>query len=140
MPRFVVHEHHASRLHWDFRLELGGALASWAVPKGPSMDPAHRRLAVRVEDHELSYIDFQGTIEEGGYGAGEVLIWDRGEFTLLSGGVGQGRMEFELMGEKLRGAFALFLMKGKEKEWLLVKKRDAHEQRGFTLRQALAGD
>jgi len=137
MPRFVVHEHHASHLHWDLRLETGGVLVSWAVPKGPSMDPAHKRLAVRVEDHELSYIDFEGTIEEGSYGAGEVVIWDTGEFRSLSGSVEEGKLEMEIMGGKLRGAFALFCMKGKQKEWLLIKKRDGYEERGFILRQVL---
>jgi bifunctional non-homologous end joining protein LigD len=140
MPRFVVHEHHASRLHWDFRLELSGVLVSWAVPKGPSMDPADKRLAVRVEDHELSYIDFEGAIEEGSYGAGEVLIWDSGEYSLLSGSPAEGRLEFELTGDKLRGAFALILMKGKQKEWLLIKKRDDYMERGFLLRHVLTRD
>lgn len=137
MPRFVVHEHHASRLHWDFRLEMGGVLVSWAVPKGPSMDPAHKRLAVRVDDHELSYITFEGTIEEGSYGAGEVLIWDKGEYRLLGGGPEEGKLEFELRGDKLKGAFALLLMKGKQKEWILIKKRDDHMERGYKLLHAM---
>ena len=137
MPRFVVHEHHASHLHWDLRLELGWALVSWAVPKGPSMDPSHKRLAVRVEDHDLAYIDFEGTIKEGNYGAGKVHIWDSGEFTLIGGSVEKGKLEFELIGKNLRGAFAIFLMKGKHREWLLVKKRDGQEQRGFVITQAL---
>lgn len=135
MSRFVVHEHHASHLHWDFRLETGGVLVSWAVPKGPSMDPAHKRLAIRVDDHELSYIDFQGTIEEGNYGAGEVLIWDSGEFKISNGSIEEGKVEIDMRGDKLRGAFSLFLMKGKQKEWLLIKKRDGLELRGFLIRQ-----
>ena len=137
MPRFVVHEHHASRLHWDFRLELDGTLVSWAVPKGPSLDPAHKRLAIRVSDHELSYIDFQGTIDKGKYGAGEVRIWDSGKFTVTSGSIGEGKLELELNGNILRGAFAIVLMKGKQKEWLLIKKRDGLEERGFLLKQVL---
>jgi len=137
VPRFVVHEHHSSHLHWDLRLELGGTLVSWAVPKGPSMDTSHKRLAVRVEDHDLAYIDFEGTIKDGKYGAGRVLIWDSGEFSVTDGSVENGKLEFELTGTNLKGAFAIFLMKGKQREWLLVKKRDAYEQRGFVIAQAL---
>jgi bifunctional non-homologous end joining protein LigD len=133
MPLFVVHEHHASHLHFDLRLEMEGALKSWAVPKGPSMDPAHRRLAVQVEDHALEYGKFEGTIPEGEYGAGEVYIWDKGEFILRAGSPGEGKLEFVLNGRKLRGLFVLFRMKGKEKEWLLVKKKDGNEEPGFRL-------
>src|SRR5512135_1013845 len=108
--RFVVHEHHSTRLHFDFRLEIGGVLKSWAIPKGPSMNPAEKRLAVMVDDHPLEYGDFEGIIPEGQYGAGPVLIWDTGEFrpegdpetTLKSGKLG-----FVLEGKKLRGGFSL---------------------------------
>lgn len=135
MPaRFVVHEHHARRLHWDFRLEMDGALKSWAVPKGPSMDPHDKRLAVRVEDHELGYIDFEGHIAEGEYGAGDVRVWDSGEFEQTGGAIGKGKLEFRLMGRKLQGAFALVrLKKGKPTDWLLIKKRDAHAVDGWTM-------
>jgi bifunctional non-homologous end joining protein LigD len=133
-----VHEHHARHLHFDLRLEMGGVLKSWAVPKGPSMDPVDRRLAVEVDDHAIEYAGFEGTIPEGEYGAGRVLIWDRGEFTLLSGDAAGGRMEFSLSGKKLKGAFALFRLRGKQKEWLLVKKKDGLEERGFKLRPVLA--
>lgn len=125
MPLFVVHEHHATHLHFDFRLEIEGVLKSWAVPKGPSMNPADKRLAVMVEDHPLEYGSFEGTIPEGQYGAGRVLIWDRGAFTLLGGSIEEGKIEFDLKGGRLKGIFVLFRMKGKEKEWLLVKKKDA---------------
>jgi bifunctional non-homologous end joining protein LigD len=139
VPRFVVHEHHASRLHFDFRVEMEGVLKSWAVPKGPSLDPAHKRLAVHVEDHDLQYGDFEGTIPEGEYGAGEVRIWDKGKFRLRSGSVEEGRLEFELEGGRLRGLFVLFRMKGKRKEWLLSKKRDGAEVPGFAIQTVLQG-
>ena len=128
--KFVVHEHHSTRLHYDFRLEIGGVLKSWAIPKGPSMNPADKRLAVMVEDHPLEYGDFEGIIPQGYYGAGSVLIWDFGEFqpegepeTTLK----KGRLSFSLDGKKLKGAFSLTLMKGRGtgKEWLLIKKRDS---------------
>jgi bifunctional non-homologous end joining protein LigD len=133
MPSFVVHEHHASHLHFDFRLEMDGVLKSWAIPKGPSMDPAHRRLAIQVDDHDLEYGSFEGTIPEGQYGAGRVAIWDNGTYEMDRGDIGEGRLELELKGKKLRGFFALFRMKGKRKEWLLVKKKDGLEVRGWEL-------
>lgn len=137
MAVFVVHEHHASHLHFDLRLEMDGVLKSWAVPKGPSMNPADKRLAVLVEDHPLEYGSFEGVIPEGHYGAGTVLIWDRGAFGLKYGGVRQGRIEFTLRGEKLKGAFVLVRMSGKQKEWLLIKKKDEHAEPGFTLKTVL---
>ena len=128
--KFIVHEHHSSRLHYDFRLEVAGVLKSWAIPKGPSMNPADKRLALMVEDHPLEYGEFEGIIPEGHYGAGSVLIWDSGNFqpeedpeTSLK----KGRLSFSLEGKKLKGGFSLMLMKGRGtgKEWLLIKKRDS---------------
>jgi bifunctional non-homologous end joining protein LigD len=136
-PIFVVQEHHASRLHYDFRLEADGVLKSWAVPKQPSMDPAQKRLAVHVEDHPLAYADFEGTIPQGQYGAGEVSIWDHGSYENLltekpvpqtmAEGMGAGRLEFTLRGKKLRGRFALIRMQGRARgkdNWLLIKMKD----------------
>jgi bifunctional non-homologous end joining protein LigD len=126
--RFVVHEHHASRLHFDFRLELEGVLRSWAVPKGPSMNPADKRLAVEVVDHPLDYIDFEGIIPAGSYGAGPVVIWDEGEFEPVE--VTGQKISFVLHGTRLRGGFTLNKLKprskGPAKDWLLIKKRDEH--------------
>jgi bifunctional non-homologous end joining protein LigD len=140
--RFVVHEHHATRLHYDFRLEIGGALASWAVPKGPSMNPAEKRLAVRVDDHPLDYGEFEGIIPEGSYGAGAVVIWDAGLFEPEgdpTSGLAKGRLSFTLEGERLRGGFALTLLKGRGKgnEWLLIKKRDDYARDGWKIETAL---
>ena len=137
MLKFVVHEHHASHLHFDFRLEMAGVLKSWAVPKGPSMNPADKRLAVMVDDHDLEYGEFEGTIPEGEYGAGEVVIWDKGTYTLVSGSIDSGKLEFRLKGKKLNGNFVLAKMKGKQKEWLLIKKRDAYADPSFRLRTVL---
>jgi len=137
MPVFVVHEHHARHLHFDFRLEMEGVLKSWAVPKGPSMNPSDKRLAIMVEDHPLEYASFEGIIPKGHYGAGPVVIWDRGEYAILEGSVDKGKVEFVLYGEKLKGAFVLTKMKGKEKEWLLIKKADQFADRHFKLEQAL---
>jgi bifunctional non-homologous end joining protein LigD len=136
-PIFVMQEHNASRLHYDFRLEADGVLKSWAVPKQPSMDPATKRLAVQVEDHPLDYAVFEGTIPEGQYGAGTVSIWDRGTYDNLltdkpvpqtvAEGTAEGRLEFTLHGEKLRGNFALIRMGGKRRgkdNWLLIKLKD----------------
>jgi bifunctional non-homologous end joining protein LigD len=125
--RFVIHEHHARNLHFDLRLEIGGVLKSWAVPKGPSRDPADKRLAVEVPDHTLSYIDFEGRISEGKYGAGEVRIWDDGTYETSKDPVAQydaGKIVFLIFGLKLRGEFALVKMKNRGNNWLLIKAED----------------
>ncbi len=137
MPGFVVHEHHATHLHFDFRLEMEGALKSWAVPKGPSMNPKEKRLAIMVDDHALEYRSFEGIIPEGSYGAGAVVIWDKGEYELLRGNLKEGRMEVLLRGKKLKGTFALARMSGKEKEWLLIKKRDGFAEDDFQIKTML---
>lgn len=140
MLQFVVHEHHASRLHFDFRLEMDGVLKSWAVPKGPSMNPADKRLAVMVDDHTLDYGRFEGIIPEGRYGAGAVVIWDRGTYERLDGSVTTGSLKFLLCGKRLQGAFALIQLKGPRatgQEWLLMKKADADADPAFRLTTAL---
>lgn len=128
---FVIQEHHASKLHYDFRLEYDGVLKSWAVPREPSMDPADKRLAVQVEDHPIPYAKFHGTIPRGHYGAGQVHIWDHGTFEPAPGtaefgaGLAAGEVEFVLHGKRLNGRFALVRMKGRgKKNWLLIKGRD----------------
>lgn len=144
MPRFVVHEHKATRLHYDFRLELAGVLKSWAIPKGPSMNPADKRLAVRVADHPAEYIDFEGIIPEGSYGAGPVVIWDQGIYGLTEAGKPEaqlkaGKLSFVLEGRKLRGVFALArLARSKSgNEWLLIKKKDEFAAASWTLKTEL---
>ena len=125
---FVVHKHAARRLHYDLRLQMGPVLESWAVPRGPSKDPADKRLAVKVEDHPLEYGDFEGVIPEGNYGAGAVILWDRGVWVPIEDpeeGVAKGKLLFELKGYKLRGRWTLVKIKKSEKEWLLIKERDA---------------
>jgi bifunctional non-homologous end joining protein LigD len=142
--RFVIQKHQASHLHYDFRLELDGVLKSWAVPKGPSMNTADKRLAMMVEDHPYDYKDFEGIIPEGNYGAGTVMIWDEGEYhalemddpeesrKALKRGLHAGQMKFFLLGKKLQGGFALFKLKGghkgkpNENSWLLIKEKDEH--------------
>jgi len=131
-PRlFVVQKHRARALHYDFRLELGGTLRSWAVPKGPSHDPADKRMAVEVEDHPIEYADFEGVIPAGNYGAGAVIVWDRGRWTPLSdpvAGLEEGKLVFGLAGYKLRGEWTLVRTRraqGGKREWLLMKHRDA---------------
>jgi DNA ligase D-like protein (predicted 3'-phosphoesterase) len=130
VPIFVVQKHAARSLHYDFRLEVDGALASWAVPKGPSLNPRDKRLAMRVEDHALEYANFEGVIGPG-YGAGAVIVWDTGDYQLVSGGLEEGHLVFELHGSKLRGGFAL-TQTGREDErerWLLVKVSDSEADR-----------
>jgi bifunctional non-homologous end joining protein LigD len=129
---FVVQKHAARRLHYDFRLEIDGVLKSWAVPKGPSLSPADKRLAVQTEDHPLEYAHFEGVIPEGSYGAGTVMVWDRGTYELEGLGsaseqVARGEIKFNLHGEKLRGGFVLVKLRRSEKgnEWLLIKHKDA---------------
>ncbi len=131
--KFVVQEHHARRLHWDFRLEIGGTLKSWAVPKGPSLDASVKRLAVEVPDHALSYLTFTGVLPEGTYGAGQVYRWDIGTFSVSPDEDAlkswrAGRLRFTLDGERLKGDWLLFKMKGREEGgrplWLLQKLKD----------------
>jgi bifunctional non-homologous end joining protein LigD len=153
--RFVVQKHDATRLHYDFRLEMEGVLKSWAVPKGPSLDPADKRLAMQVEDHPVSYFDFEGIIPEGNYGAGTVMVWDVGTWQPLSPVAVQGKyvpgteaeavamlakgdLKFRLKGKKLNGDFALVKMKGrrpgsKGTEWLLIKKHDEYVVEGYDI-------
>jgi bifunctional non-homologous end joining protein LigD len=151
--RFVVQMHDATRLHFDFRLEMEGVLKSWAVPKGPSLDPADKRLAMHVEDHPVSYFDFEGNIPEGNYGAGSVMVWDVGTWQPLSpvavngkyvpgteaeaaAMLAKGDLKFRLNGKRLKGDFALIKMRGrrpgsKGNEWLLIKKHDDHVVEGY---------
>ncbi len=131
-PIFVVQQHDARRMHWDLRLEIDGALVSWAVPRGPSNDPDEKRLAVQTEDHPLDYADFEGVIPADNYGAGPMIIWDRGNFSSFDGvppadGLAEGKLDFELFGHKLMGRWALVRLKKSEtgREWLLFKKPDA---------------
>lgn len=140
--RFVVHEHHSTRLHFDFRLEIAGVLKSWAIPKGPSMNPAEKRLAVMVEDHPLEYGEFEGIIPEGHYGAGPVLIWDSGEFHPegdLENSLAKGKLVFTLNGKKLKGSFSLVLMKGRGagKDWLLIKGKDSFAKEDWKIIEEL---
>jgi bifunctional non-homologous end joining protein LigD len=144
---FVVQQHAARALHYDLRLELEGVLKSWAVPKGPSLNPTMKRLAVQVEDHPLDYQDFEGVIPEGNYGAGSVIVWDRGFYQhpaaqdgreseeLLLVGLRQGNLKFVLAGEKLKGEFALVRTKKDEKSWLLLKKKDGYASNADILQE-----
>jgi bifunctional non-homologous end joining protein LigD len=143
---FVVQKHAARRVHYDFRLELNGVLVSWAVPKGPSLDPAIKRLAVQVEDHPVEYADFEGIIPEGNYGAGAVIVWDRGGWRPMEdpvAGLKKGHLVFELSGYKLRGQWNLIRTQGSTTEWLLIKKPDrwaaAEGQRLLPSQSVLSG-
>jgi bifunctional non-homologous end joining protein LigD len=135
---FVVQRHHASHLHYDFRLELNGTLKSWAVPKGPSLNPKDKRLAMMVEDHPISYATFEGDIPEGNYGAGHVDVWDNGTYEPVNEkgekitaaqfykDLKAGSIKFRMKGKKLKGEFALVNLKKDEKSWLLIKHRDKY--------------
>jgi bifunctional non-homologous end joining protein LigD len=143
LMRFLVQEHHARQLHYDFRLEMAGVLKSWALPKGPSLNPDDKRLAVMVDDHPLEYFGFEGIIPAGQYGAGVVVVWDQGEYSLLEGddpleAVERGKMIIELRGKILKGGFTLVKMKGRgENNWLLIKKKDLYSRAKWTLLRAL---
>lgn len=139
-PKFCVQKHAASHLHYDFRLEYKGVLLSWAVPKGPSLDPSQKRLAVQVEDHPYDYRTFEGTIPKGNYGAGTVMLWDEGVYTFkdaenkkeiekaMKEGLEKGILEIELFGTKLHGKFILTRLKKEEEkpQWLFFKKNDSY--------------
>lgn len=131
---FVIQKHDATTLHYDFRIEVDGVLKSWAVPKGPSLNPKDKRLAIMTTDHKMSYAKFEGVIPEGEYGAGVVMIWDKGTYKNIKETDGkivpikkclkEGRAEIFLDGEKLKGGFALIKMKNSDKNWLLIKMKD----------------
>jgi len=135
---FVVQRHHASHLHYDFRLELNGTLKSWAIPKGPSLNPKDKRLAMMVEDHPISYATFEGDIPEGNYGAGHVDVWDKGTYQAVdekglpvssrqfSSDLRNGTIKFVLKGRKLKGSFALVKIRKDANSWLLIKHRDKY--------------
>ncbi len=140
--RFTVQRHRARRLHYDLRLEMGGVLASWAVPKGPTLDPRARRAAFHVEDHPLEYIDFEGVIPKGEYGGGDVIVWDEGLWVPAGAGeppdpltaVREGELHFDVAGHKLRGRFVLVRTgagPGGKEQWLLLKKRDRYAVEGW---------
>jgi DNA ligase D-like protein (predicted 3'-phosphoesterase) len=136
-PIFVVQKHDASKLHYDFRIEVGGVLKSWAVPKGPSTDPSVKRLAVPTEDHPIEYADFEGVIPKGEYGAGTVMVWDIGTYenikdegdkkVSMEKSISDGHVTIRLEGKKLRGGYALIRTgKGEKSRWLLIKMNDDH--------------
>ena len=120
---YLMQKHRATALHYDFRLEDAGVLRSWAVPKGPSLDPSVKRLAMQVEDHPVEYATFEGVIPEGEYGGGTVMLWDTGTWEPLEGSFDKGAIKFEVRGKKLHGAWRLVLTRGRQ--WLLIKSRDA---------------
>lgn len=152
---FVVQKHKATSLHYDFRLEIGGEMPSWSIPKGPTLDPGVRRLAMPTGPHDLEYRHFEGVIAKGNYGAGSVMIWDQGKYTpevetgkgqrkevterkdaeeLAKAGLGEGNLKFSIYGEKLRGSFALVRTKGfggGKEAWLLIKHRDKYCKAGY---------
>lgn len=151
---FVIHKHHATSLHYDFRLQIGDVMPSWAIPKGPTLDPQFKRLAMPTTDHGLDYRTFEGNISEGKYGAGPVMIWDQGYYIpekeiskgvretvddyddgqqTMKIGMEKGELKFQLFGEKLRGSFALIKTRGfgPKDSWLLIKHRDEHCKEGF---------
>jgi len=138
--RFVIHEHHATRLHFDLRLEIGGVLKSWAVPKGLSLNPSEKRLAVAVPDHSVGYINFEGTLAEGTYGAGRVAIWDSGEFETSDDAeerLQKGKLIFTFYGGKLKGEFTIVKMWNQEKNWLVIKSKDAFADTNWKLETVL---
>lgn len=150
LPEFVVQKHRASQLHYDFRLEHDGVMLSWAVPKGPSLDPANKRFAMQTEDHPIEYNQFEGVIPEGEYGGGTVMIWDRGtwepEGEDVDAALAKGDLKFKLHGKKLRGSWVLVRMR--PRQWLLIKHRDktastddivAMKPRSAVSRRTLAG-
>lgn len=134
---YVVQKHRARQLHYDFRLEWGGVLLSWAVPKGPSLDPTVKRLAVQTEDHPLDYAGFEGIIPEGGYGAGKVMVWDRGTWAPddpdVDSALRRGELKFTLYGQKLKGSWVLVRTRGygtssAQPSWLLIKRQDQYAE------------
>ncbi len=142
-PIFVIQKHHASTLHYDFRLQIGNILKSWVIPKGPSLNPKNKRLAILTEDHELDFADFEGEIPAGQYGAGKVIVWDRGTYENITVKNGEhlsiekafenGEISISLQGEKLQGKFSLILMKKQDetKNWLLIKHDDPYAEDQF---------
>ena len=127
MPRFVIQKHNARKLHYDFRLEMDGALKSWAVPKAPSKQADLKRLAIQVEDHDLDYLDFEGEIEEGSYGAGRVEIWDKGTYEIET--KRPEKIVFHLNGKRLKGRYTLLRMKWGKDQWLLFKTKKEEKVR-----------
>ncbi len=155
---FVVQKHQATTLHYDFRLEIGGVMASWAIPKGPTLDSSVKRLAIQTADHALEYRHFEGVLAEEEYGAGPVMIWDEGTYTpareigtgvwqditdrqeaeaVMRQGLQEGKLTFRLSGQKLHGSFALIRIRGfgGKASWLLIKQHDAYAQRGYDANQ-----